>query len=343
MARDGKPGIEDIVAVAERLFGERVLKATAPGGKRRDSYRIFLDGRTVIVTRRRGGGRAHRETLVLRELSPCCADMPRFLGFEDGLLFQSDLGENRLSQLSQEVDEARRADLAAQAVAAIFRIQSAARGVASLGDLPHLGASPAWVAAVADAPDRLARRIGSAAPRFDRAALCARLTQPPAQFVKWDCRPGNAAVTADGKVAWFDFEYAGRRHGAEDIGFLLGDEVWPVAADTMFDIVAQQFDPGCGHDRAAYLDYLGLYATCHAVQRIRLVLSEVDRRGWTTQARALRYDKVGTHPLLGARVSDHAAQCADRNPLTRPLVPLFEGMATAFRQAMSETPLPLAG
>ncbi len=334
MAKDRKPRIEEIVGIAERMFGEQVLKVTAPGGKSRDSYRMYLGNRSVIVTWRSRTGRAQREILVLRHLSPRCRDMPRLLGFKDNLLFQSDLGEVRLSQEVHRADPDRQADLAAEAVASIFRIQSAARSVRELDALPHLGATGAWVTVFVDAPDRLARLLDRARPGFDRAELCERLAQPPAQFTKWDCRPGNAALAGTPKVAWFDFEYSGRRHGAEDIAFLMGDEVWPVAADTMFDIVTRQFDPGCGHARDDYLEYLGLYATFHAVQRIKLVLSEVDRRGWSTQERALRYDKVGTHPLLGARLCAHAAQCADRHVLTRPLRPLLDDMSATFLAAM---------
>lgn len=338
-----RPGTKEIVALAESLFGARVMQVTAPGGKKRDSLRVHFRDRTVIATYRHRPGRAHRETTILRHLSPLCDDMPRFLGFENGVLFQSDVGGTRLSQQVQGLDAAGRADLAAQAVASIFRIQAAARRVSELEELPHLGAMPDWVEAVVDEAARLARRLGRSAPNIDREALCERLAQPPAQFTKWDCRPGNAALAGDGRIAWFDFEYSGRRHGAEDIAFLIGDEVWPVDAGTMFDIVTQQFDRGCGHPPGAYLEYLGLYATFHAVQRIRLVLSEVDRRGWSSQERALRYDKVGTHPLMGAGVSEHAAQCADRHALTRPLVPLFEEMARTFYLAMPDGRERLAG
>lgn len=343
MARKKRPGTRQIVADAERFFGERVLKITAPGGKGRDSYRVHFRDHSMIVTYRARSKRAQREMLILKHLSPVCDDIPRFLGFENDLMYQSDVGGVRLSHQVHRIGLAQQADLAAEAVAAIFRIQSAARGVSALDDLPHLGETLAWIEAVVTGPDEMARRLGRGRLDFDRAALCERLAQPPAQFTKWDCRPGNAAVAGDGRIAWFDFEYAGRRHGAEDIAFLLGDEVWPLAPDVMIDIVAQQFDTGCGHRLDEYLEYLGLYSTFHAVQRLLLVLSEVDRRGWSSQERALRYDKVGTHPLLGATLADHAAECADRHSLTRPLRPLFETMAATFRAAMPAAPQRLAG
>ena len=52
------------------------------------------------------------------------------------------------------------------------------------------------------------------------------MTQPDTHFVKWDCRAGNAAIGPDGCLRWFDFEYSGLRHGAEDFAWLIADEVY---------------------------------------------------------------------------------------------------------------------
>ena len=182
--------------------------------------------------------------------------------------------------------------------------------------------------------DKLARYLRVARPDLDRASLCARLAQPPAQFLKWDCRAGNAALDAAGALSWFDFEYSGFRHGAEDIAWLIGDEVWPVSAPVMFEIVTDALDGSEGHSRDSYLEFLALYATFHALQRIMLVLSEVKRRGWSSQARAIRYDKIGAHPLMGARVADTGAWCAARHAMTRNLVPVFEQMSRVFVAAL---------
>lgn len=205
-------------------------------------------------------------------------------------------------------------------MAAIFRIRSAARRIGYGDDLPMIAAQPRWTAKLVDAVDKVAAALDIKAPHIDRPAICEAITHPPTQFIRWDCRSGNAAIDETGKLRWFDFEYSSKRHGAEDIAWLIADEVWPVSPEAMFDIVGSEFDPGCGHPRAAYMDFLALFATFQAIQRVRVVMSEVDRRGWSTQARASRYDKVGTHPLLGFRIAMIAAYCADRHPLTRACV-----------------------
>ena len=324
------------MACLEQHFGQRVLKITAPGGKGRASYRACFETQSVIVTYRPKINRTRLEAHVLRALGPHSADIPKFLGIRDGLLFQSDLGATRLSQAIQAADAADRHDLAAEAVASIFRIHSAARKTDLVSELPHLGATRPWVAAVVDAVDKLAPYLHQQVPALDRPALCAALDQPAAQFLKWDCRSGNASPGADGRVGWFDFEYAGLRHGAEDFAWLIGDEIWPVAPAAMFEILADAFDPASGHARDAYLDYLALYTTFHAIQRILLILAEVKRRGWSSQARAVQYDKVGTHPMLGARLAGTAAFCADRSRLTRPLVPMLDATARLFADAMPQ-------
>ena len=190
---------------------------------------------------------------------------------------------------------------------------------------------------------QLARQLGKTIPNLDRDAICERLAQPGAQFVKWDCRSGNAALDTTARLRWFDFEYSGLRHGAEDFAWLIGDEVWPLKAPKMLDIVSDAFDPGAGHPRDVYLSYLALFTTFHTVQRIVLIVGDVMRRGWSSQSWAVRYDKIDTHPLMGIKAAETAAYCSDRNDLTRPLVPLFDAIAVVFADTMRDNVRKLAG
>ena len=80
---------------------------------------------------------------------------------------------------------------------------------------------------------------GGISDKFDREAAYERVAVAGTQFVKWDCRSGNAAIDNKDKLRWFDFEYAGLRHGAEDIAWLIGDEAWPIRPQDMVDIVDQ--------------------------------------------------------------------------------------------------------
>lgn len=329
------PQLADTVARLEAHFGRRVLHIAAPGGRGRASLRARLADMSVIATRRAAGVTADRESLVLQALAPHSDDLPRFLGRSGQLMFQSDVGALRLSQAAADAPREQRADLAAQAVAGLFRLHGAARKTTLAAELPHLGATPDWIRLALDGGAELARLAGAASPALDRIALAERLAQPGAQVLKWDCRAGNAALDDAGRLRWFDFEFAGTRHGAEDFAWLIGDEVWPLPADTMLDIVADAFDPSCGHARGDYLSYLALFATFHAIQRILLIVSEVRRRGWSTKARALRRDKVGTHPEYGRNACRNAAICADANAASRALVPALEAAERLFADRLA--------
>jgi hypothetical protein len=330
MAQDPTAKLRRIRAAAEAHFGERVLDILTPGGTERASCRLILDGRTVIATHRVNFRRTHLEAMMLGRLAPLCDAVPQFLGLHDDTLFQSDVGRDRLNVAIAGAEGAAREDLADQAVDAIFRYQGVARKVQDDMPLPPLGASPAWVRGLVEAVDVL-RPIGPGVPAgFDGDAAAERLMTPPRQFVKWDCRSGNAALDEDGALRWFDFEYCGLRHGAEDVAWLIADEAWPVGPETMLRIVRDNHRDHVGGTADAYVGYLSFYTTFHALQRLGLILSEVRGRGWRSKAQIRARDDVGIHPEFAQNICRIGAFFAERDPLTRLLVPAFEKAADDF-------------
>ena len=327
--------VDRIVRRAEALFGARVEKITAPGGRTRSSMRVHFATHTVIATFRPDTARTRHEETVLRALGEICDDVPRVLGRAGDILFQSDVGRERLSRRIQSADPGEADRLATEAVAAIFRIHRAARALALERRVPHLGAARGWVRNLVGGIDRLADLAGTARAGFDREAVGRSLTRPPRQFLKWDCRAGNAALGDDGRLRWFDFEYAGARHGAEDIAWLIGDELWPVEAGRMLEIVARLHDPEGGESTGAYLDYLHLYSVFHAIQRILLIVEEARRRGWRDRATVLRKDDVGLTPAIGLTITERAAGLARGRPETAPLAGVLAAVEAEFRRAQA--------
>ena len=124
-----------------------------------------------------------------------------------------------------------------------------------------------------------------------------------------------------GKLRWFDFEYAGLRHGAEDLAFLIGDEVWPIRPDEMLRITK---DASPARDHVSYEAYLSLYTVFHAAQRLALVQEDLAEKGWISRRAIRKYDFVGAHPEFGLQLCQVGMFFADRSPLTRPLVRLFQ-------------------
>ncbi|NBB97461.1 MAG: hypothetical protein GVY34_04715 [Alphaproteobacteria bacterium] len=253
--------------------------------------------------------------------------MPRCLGLTDDVLFQSDAGQRRLNVAMFEAGSADREQIAMKAVEGLFTIQRAGRAAEMHKYMPPLGANKAWVTRLVNAVRKLEKQGAKVGKGFNRFKVFEALTVTPRQFVKWDCRSGNAALDETGALRWFDFEYCGLRHGAEDFAFLIADESWPLDARTMFDMVHDAFDPDIPGTREEWLDYLSVYTVFHALQRLQLMQSEVAKRGWKSKRKVVARDDVGLHPDFALQLCHVAMFFADRSHLTAPLVPMFEDVA----------------
>ncbi|SEL11338.1 Phosphotransferase enzyme family protein [Roseovarius nanhaiticus] len=324
-----------LIAAAEAHFGEAVIDSSAPGGESRASWRLVMPSRSVIGTLRPNFRRTHLEAFALTHIGALSDDVPQCLGVVGEIMFQSDVGGRRLNQEIVKLGRAQRADTAYQAVAAIFRIQAAARAAGLNEQMPHLGINADWIANFADGVEALAPYSQGRGMGIDRAALAEAALRPAVQFVKWDCRSGNAAMGPDDKVRWFDLEYCGVRHGAEDLAWLLGDEAWPVPPDQMEDMIVSAFDASGPHALEPYLDYLSLYTTLHVLQRFQLIIDEAQSRGWLSKTRIRSRDDVGVHPEFAAHLCRVGAHFAQRNALTAPLQRDFEEAETVFCQILS--------
>lgn len=337
MGKDSRQQRRDrIVQSAEAHFGQAVQDLSTPGGEGRSSCRLHLASGTVIATLRPNFRRAHLEAFVLQELHPYTSDVPECLGVDGEIVFQSDIGTRRLNIEISKVSQSRRHDLATEAITKIFRIQRAALQAGLNTKMPHLGVNADWIENFTNAIDALAPLSAARSARVDRTALAEAIQTPATQFVKWDCRSGNAALDASGSLKWFDFEYAGVRHGAEDHAWLIGDEAWPVAPEIMEANVKDAFDPGLGHPIDAYFDYLGVYVTLHCVQRLKLIMKEARKRGWLSKTRVRKYDDAGVHPEFASHLCRVGAYFGARTALTAPIGRDFEDAAQVFDQMLSQ-------
>ena len=221
----------------------RLTHISTPGGSYRASYRVHLGDMTAIASCRDDFRRTRVEAFALRKLGATCDAMPRCLGFTENVLFQSDVGQRRLNVVMFEEREAR-PQIAAKAVDALFSIHRAGRAAEMHKYMPPLGSSKAWVTRMVNAVRKLEKQGAKIGKGFNRFQVFEVLAAAPRQFVKWDCRSGNAALDETGKLRWFDFEYCGLRHGAEDFAWLIADETWPLDGQSMFDMVRDAYDPG---------------------------------------------------------------------------------------------------
>lgn len=322
---------ERLRATAEVFFDQPVHEIAAPGEPSRSSLRVHLEDGTAIGSRRGDPRLARFEASILRRLQPVCDELPVCYGVEGDIVFQSDAGSGRLNQEVYHLGITSRVELAEEAVAAIFRIQSAARQTDLHDTLPRLRSHPDWLTGFVNDVDILAPLVEGGVPAsYPRADLPQYLDQPGIQFTKWNCRAGNAALDDEGRMRWYDFRHAGLRHGAEDFATLIGDECWPLDGETMLDIVEDGFDPDCGHEFDDYIAYLSIYTTLHCVQRLKLILRQVQCRGWRARDAIILNDEIGRHPDFAAHLCGVGAFFAAQQPTTAMLVPAFEAARRRF-------------
>ncbi|WP_127115331.1 hypothetical protein [Shimia sediminis] len=317
---------EEISRLAELQFGEPVRGITAPGGKTRDSLRVHFENHSVIASYRHRASRREREVLVLETLHRAGAPVPELLGVQGALLFQSDVGKGRLSTQLHRRDRDGQISLAEAAFTSLWEIKRAARDTGLTEEVPAVASSAKWVSRFATDCRKLATALDIPAPAADYSAISRAIVPVPRHFVKWDARSGNAAVQADGRVMWFDWEHAGRRHGIEDFGFLIADEFWSLSPEDSL----QAFSNTCPGNAEALLPHLIRFSTLQAGERLRLIQKEVFKRGWTRFERARRYDRMGAAPELAMNVAKHADELAAMDPLTVPLSGWYSQAAEAL-------------
>ncbi len=327
---------EQIAAKASAFLGERVLRIAAPGGRSRGSFRAETASRSLIISVRPELRRNQREALVLERLSPRTDLCPAFIGFEDGILYQEAIAGQRLGEAIRAVEGAAKRALAAKTVRSLFELQEAGQADATLAALPPIGVSDNWLIGVAAGIAELATALALPPAPVDGSALIAAITVKPDRFIRWDGRSGNAIVSPEGRVRWFDFEFAACRHGAEDFAWLIGDETWPVEAATMFELVEENWPVTRDQDRAAFMDYLALYTTMHAIQRLLLITREAKRRGWNATAKIIKRDLVGVRPDMAVRVAQVAQFCAQRHPLTQGFDATLKAAEARFQSLLDQ-------
>lgn len=315
----------DALAVAARAhFDTPVTRMTTPGGPARNSARLHLaDNRVVIGAHRPDPVCLAREVALMHALDGASGHATRCLGTHGPFLFYEDAGTDRLSHVLARLTGADRRRVATSAIQSLAAVRAAAFGTDALKDAPALALSSDWLIRFATTPLRLSQALQLDPPDLDLTALAASLAASPDAFIRWDARPGNAAVDPQGRVIWFDCQDFGRRAGVEDIAMLIGDEFWPLGPAETLAAIAQ----ACPD--ITDLPFLTRFATLQVCTRLLMICEQAARDGWHTSDHLLRLDLVGTAPELVASLAKRGAGFAVHHDLTRPLAPWFRGIATA--------------
>jgi hypothetical protein len=330
-----------MLLTAERLLGEPGVWLELPGGERRGVARLGLEGgRSVIVARRAQAADAAHEARVLRALRAAGAPVPEVLAREGRLLVQSDLGPHRLAQALEGVGPVTLEGRLDAALAALARVQEAGSAAGLDEAVPeHATSDRAWFQAMLGEIGVFCAEHALEPPVLPEEAIVALLWVERPRFIKWDARPANAALLADGSVAWFDFEDAVARCRLDDLVWLLADEYVPEAPavearllERWLPVFADRLEP----DRAR--DYVRTFGVFHALYRLGLILDRKGEGPWRSAEACLALDKPGITPEAARRLLVRAARWAEAAPLLEPL----EGWLERFARRLPPAGLPAA-
>ncbi len=320
--------VAEAFEAGHRLLGERPLDVETPGGRNRDSVRLRFPDRSVIATQRKSRRRIDLEVFVLRALGERGAPVPAILAYDGTWILQEDLGVLRLSEALARSDPDKAEVLLDQALASLAAVHRAAHESRLAERLRTLGATTDWLSGLIDTPRRIGAHLSLPAPALPAEALYRRLAAGRPSFVKWDARPGNAAVTDGPAVAWFDWEHCGCRNATDDVAWLLGDEYAPNAAEAEARLLRthlQHFALTDGPDET--LDYLRCFGTFHMTVRLALILAKKGTGSWQVGRHDLKNDQVGATAQRARRTCLRAARWAAESSLAKPLAPWLRDVA----------------
>lgn len=314
----------------ERLLQTQISCLQYPGGKSRDSIRLVLKkGEAVIASKRSDKFRAGLEGKVLGTLAPMGASVPRLLAYDrNDLLIQEEIIGERLALALNQQDEARVELLLDSALANLANAQQSGSKAGFDQDLPLLGATEHWLAGLIERPAIIGKHLNIPAPPLNKSELFKLLEIRKPRFVKWDARPGNAMVTSNDVVMWFDWEHCGLRNRMDDVAWLLADEFvpnYPLVEERLLEKHLTNFADDLNVDEARH--YLMAFGVFHSTVRLGLVLKHKRDKDWWDYNYCLQGDKVGVTIQTALRICARAARWSRQTPYTEALGPWFETIA----------------
>lgn len=326
---------DEVKSICADLLCTKVDDIEFPGGSSRESVRVRIAGKGLIVTRRKKLQRARLESGVLRILNQHNAPVPHLIAYRGNYLIQQDVGSNRLTQRLSTANKKDVLTLLESALASLLAIHKVGKNSEPLQSITTLGKDPQWLGSFVRSAERLGSRLNLPAPvlAFDKLAMLLHVDQPC--FIKWDARPGNAVVRESGKVIWIDWEHCGKRHPLDDVAWLLSDEYTPhleELEDALIAKILPSFAHGYSQSRAQ--EYLSVYGTMHACIRLAMIRRYQEKNGWWDYAYCLEFDKVGVVLELAIRVCERASRWSQNSALTRSLSPWFEDLIPLLNKSI---------
>ena len=257
------------------------------------------------------------EANVLYALYRQGAPVPRVLALDGKWTIQEDLGGRRLPSILDNADTAQIEVALGAAIESLARIHEAGSKTGLERFVVTIGDKPEWLLELIDTPRRLGKYFALPAPKLAETALVDQLRVVVPRLIKWDARPGNAMVRANGTVAWFDWEHCACRNRLDDLAWLLGDEYVPDLPDVeerLLDVHLSAFTDDGDADKAR--QYLAAFGTFHMCVRLALIVTKKGTGPWWDWQYCVAGDKVGVSLEAARRTCLRASRWAAKTELT---------------------------
>ncbi len=303
--------------ICEDVFGSAVVKTSSPGRSTQVVRFSLGDGRSIIATRRKTTARANLEFHILQKLASRGAKVPGVLAFNGRLLFQEDFGKKRMSLVLKKANRIQGEQLLNSGLVSLADVH--ARGKAAGLDrvVATLGESDDWLRNYIDRPIVLGQFLGLPAPKLPVEKLLKLLRVTEMSFIKWDARPPNAIVLADGTTGWIDWENCGRRSRLDDLAWYFGDQSvpdWPDVEERLIRQHLPAFTDNMPLDQAQ--EYLAAFGVLHMCVRLSQILNREKKRGLQGWGDQTSLDRFSQRAVFNAqKIAVRASRWASRSVL----------------------------
>jgi len=321
-----------LIHATQSLLNTSVKSVEYPGGRNRESYRLLLnDNTTVIGSRRDTVEKARRETAILSALSNHTTAVPKLIASNHSqILIQEEKHGDRFSQRISAADGPEYLTLMHAALSSLNDIHRAAEKENLAEVVKPIGYQSNWLNEFAQRPRVIGEYLKVETPKLDYKQITQLLQPTDEAFIKWDTRPGNALVTKDNNVVWFDWEHAGKRNRLDDVAWIMGDEFVPDRPEEEA-LLLKQYVPLFSTKQNNPYEYLMTYGTCHMLVRLGLILKFKDGDWWDVDT-CIANDKIGVTQQCANWICHKGARWSRQSTLLAGLSPWFDEIKSKINE-----------
>lgn len=321
-------------------LGSELDYFTYPGGNERGSIRLFLkDKSTVIFSWRGSSQRTALESVALDSIRRHSECVPRLFLFDGSFLWQEDLKGDTLAyhmhkKSQSEVFNA--LDLALQNLLEIHEAGKKAK-LDYNKDIPSLGVTYEWYLSVISRAAIIGEKLGHMPPIIDIQSIIDIISNIEPCFIKWDARPGNAMITPDQNVKWFDWEHAGIRNQLDDLVWFLGDESIPDNSHIENALLDKYLPKFRGKKKfGAAKEYFYIYGTLHLCVRLEKLLAnyEYNNSQWISTEECVKEDLGSCSVEMAERICQRGMRWSGQTTLLQPFEQWFSDILRIIYKGM---------